>query len=155
MPISLHMQRLRELVGNDLLQVPSVAAIIRDERGRLLLQRRASDGRWSLPAGAIDPGETPGQALVREVLEETGFVVEPVTLLGVYSGERFRHTYDNGDRVEYMVAVYACRIIGGELGGDPRETLELQWFDRDERPQLVLPYPESLFDGAVDATRIT
>jgi mutator protein MutT len=152
MPISDHLRELRALVGTRLLQVPSVAAIIRDERGRILFQRRASDGRWSLPSGAIDPGETPEEAIVREVREETGLSVIPTKLLAVYSGERFRHVYEGGDRVEYMVAVFRCDVVGGALGGEEGETLELRYFDHDERPELVLPYPQELFDDRAGFT---
>ena len=58
MPISPYYRRLRDLVGDELLLLPSVAALIRDAEGRVLVQKRG-DGTWSLPAGAIEPGETP------------------------------------------------------------------------------------------------
>lgn len=145
MPISEHMKRLRSLVGSELIQVPSVAAIIHDGEGRLLLQRRASDGAWSLPAGAIDPGESPAQAVVREVWEETGLRVIPVRLAGLFSGAKFRHTYENGDRVEYMVALFRCRVIGGELGGHDGETIELRYVEPDAMPELAVGYPRELF----------
>ncbi len=138
------------MIGTALLQVPSVAAVIRDESGRVLLQRRASDGGWSLPAGAIDPGESPAEAIVREVLEETGLNVVPDAVLGVFGGERYRHTYGNGDRVEYLVVVFACSVIGaspaeGTPAGLDGETLELRWFAPEGMPPLALPYPPALF----------
>ncbi|AGS20299.1 NUDIX domain-containing protein [Rhizobium etli] len=61
-----HIMELRGLIGNRLLLVPSVAAVIHDDEGNLLLQEKASEG-WSLPAGAIEPGETPQEAVIREV----------------------------------------------------------------------------------------
>ena len=60
-------------------------------RGVSLLQRRNDDGSWSLPAGAIDPGEGPAQAVVREAYEETGLHVVPEKVAGVFGGEGFRH----------------------------------------------------------------
>ena len=66
-------------------RIPCVGAIIRDQAGRLLLIQRGHDpeaGRWSLPGGRIEPGETDAQALVRELLEETGLTVEPGPLVG-------------------------------------------------------------------------
>jgi 8-oxo-dGTP pyrophosphatase MutT (NUDIX family) len=145
MGMSDYMRGLRELVGTRLILVPSVAAIIRDAHGRVLLQLRAVDGCWGLPAGAIDPGETPEEAIRREVREETGLVVTPVALLGVFSGKEFRRTYSNGDEVEFMVAVYRCEVTGGELGGLDDETLELRYFDPYDLPQFELPYPINLF----------
>ena len=82
MPISEYIKGLREKIGHDLVLNPGVAALIHDESGRVLLQRRSYDGLWSLPAGAVDPGESPAQAVVREVWEETGLKVVPVGLEG-------------------------------------------------------------------------
>jgi 8-oxo-dGTP pyrophosphatase MutT (NUDIX family) len=136
---------IRRRVGNDLLMVPSVAAIIRDDRGRTLFQRK-HDGSWSLPAGAIEPGEGPELALAREVLEETGLEVRPVRVLGVFGGEGFRVTYDNGDLVEYTVAVYECEVTGGSLAPtDHEETAELSYRGPTERPALRFAYPDRLF----------
>jgi 8-oxo-dGTP pyrophosphatase MutT (NUDIX family) len=104
------------------------------------------DQCWCLPAGAIDPGETPEEAICREVLEETGLTVKPVALLGVFSGREFRRTYSNGDEVEFMVAVYRCEVTGGVLGGLDDETLELRYFELNDLPQFELPYPMYLFE---------
>jgi 8-oxo-dGTP pyrophosphatase MutT (NUDIX family) len=145
MPISDQIRELRSLIGTRLLQVPSVAAIIRDADGGILLQLRSRNGRWGLPSGAIDPGETPEEAVVREVREETGLEVEPLRLLGVFSGRNFRYTYDNGDEVEYMVALFECRVVGGQAGDFDDETLEVRCFSPDEVPELEMPYPRELF----------
>jgi ADP-ribose pyrophosphatase YjhB (NUDIX family) len=67
MPISSYLKKLREKVGRDILQVPRVAAIMRDENDWILFVKSAESETWSLPAGAIDLGETPSQAIVREV----------------------------------------------------------------------------------------
>ncbi|MEU5950370.1 NUDIX domain-containing protein [Micromonospora sp. NPDC047465] len=72
MAISQYVAGLRKLVGKDLLILPSACAVVVDDSGRVLLGRRVDTGRWSLPAGAIDPGEQPADAVVREVYEETG-----------------------------------------------------------------------------------
>ncbi|MDB5035940.1 MAG: hydrolase [Chlorobi bacterium] len=147
MPISSHLRNLRDKVGNDLLQVPSVAAIIRDAGGRVLIQRGSESGRWSLPAGAIDPGEAPAEAIVREVREETGLRVIPVRVAGVFSGEGiFEHVYGNGDRVEYLVILFECRVVGGELGPLDGESLELRYVPVAEMPELVIGYPGHLFE---------
>lgn len=63
--------------------MPSVAAVIRNDSGEILLQNKGNGEKWSLPAGAIEPGEAPAEAIVREVWEETGLIVLPRKLVGV------------------------------------------------------------------------
>lgn len=145
MGISFYLKSLREKVGNQLLLVPSVAAIIRDERGFILLQRTTENNEWSLPGGAIDPGETHSQAVVREVREETGLIVEPTQILAVLGGADFRYMYSNGDHVEYAITVFACRELGGVFGETDDETAELDWFPHAMMPPLTLPYPSEIF----------
>jgi 8-oxo-dGTP pyrophosphatase MutT (NUDIX family) len=65
--MSPYFRHLRSKLGSSLLLLPSVAAVIRDEKGRVLLQEKSAWEGWRLPAGAIEPGETPEQALRREV----------------------------------------------------------------------------------------
>jgi 8-oxo-dGTP pyrophosphatase MutT (NUDIX family) len=67
MALSEYYAKIRQQIGHSLILVPGVAAIIRDEIGQILLQRKP-DATWSLPAGAIEPGETPAPAcLVAQV----------------------------------------------------------------------------------------
>ena len=139
-----YIQKLREKIGYERILVASVAAIIHDDNQRLLLQRKAGSEGWSLPAGAIEPGETPLEALSREVLEETGLEIEDAKLVGAFGGEAFRHKYPNGDQVEYTVLVYFCGIFN-EPGEPPDpETQELAYFEEADMPTLALPYPKDL-----------
>jgi mutator protein MutT len=146
MGISPYMKNLRAHLGPQLVMVPSVAAIIRNEAGQILFLVRSDNGLWDLPAGAIDPGETPAQAIVREVREETGLIVEPTAVLGVFGGESFRLRYEHGDIVEYTVIVFECRMVGGELGGLDDETAELHFISAAARPPLTAEFPDALFD---------
>lgn len=138
--MSPYYQSLRKLVGNDLVLMPSVAGIVHDSLGRLLLQHKA-DGTWSLPAGAIEPGESPHQAMARELLEETGIKATSLTLIDCFGGSKFRYTYGNGHKVEYLVLLFHC--VGEKQAGAvlDSETTGLQYFARHEFPGLQLPYP--------------
>ena len=147
MPISDYLKGIRAAIGHEMLLNPGVAAIIRDEAGRVLLQKRSDDGTWSLPAGAIDPGETPAEAVVRETYEETGLHVVPEKVAGVFGGERFRHTYPNGDKLEIVSIVFLCKVTGGTLGGLDGETLELRYVLPEDLPEspILSRYPKELF----------
>jgi 8-oxo-dGTP pyrophosphatase MutT (NUDIX family) len=122
MGMSPHVRRLRAALGSELLVLPSATGIVYDERGRILLVRQTASGMWSAPGGAVDPEETPADAVVREVWEETGLHVEPARLLGVYGGPALVLTYPNGDRTSYVMTVFECAVRGGALVAVTDET---------------------------------
>lgn len=141
--MSPYYKRLREKVGPGLLLIPSVAAVVHNENGELLLQEKANEN-WSLPAGAIEPGESPEEAIQREVLEETGLVVKPNEVLGVFGGKAFRYAYPNGHQVEYTVILYRCHIQKQTAHLVDPETKSLRYFPEKTMPPLALPYPIGL-----------
>ncbi len=146
MPMSDYYKQLRQKIGTQLIFSPSVAAIIRNENGEILFQRSSlSSDIWSLPAGAIELGETPGEAVRREVYEETGLHVLPDKLVGVFGGDKFRFTYPDGNQVEYLIFVFECIVETGELEPVDGESAELQYFPASSVPKLAIPYPKEIF----------
>lgn len=141
--MSPYYQSLRKLVGHELLMMPAVAMVVHNEKGELLLQAK-SDGSWSLPAGAIEPGETPEQASARELLEETGLVASHFETLGVFGGSDFQFTYPNADQVEYTVVLSKCHDVSQVTTTLDPETVRLQYFTQENAPDLALPYPAHL-----------
>ncbi len=137
MPIPDYILKLRSKVGHTLLLLPGVTAVVCNDRGELLLQRRSDTGEWSLLSGVIDPGEEPADTVIREVQEETGLTVIPERLSGVYSGPDFYRHYPNGDEAIYVDFTFVCRLIGENT---PRinddESLELRYFARDALPPM-------------------
>ncbi|MGD1996233.1 MAG: NUDIX domain-containing protein [Anaerolineae bacterium] len=127
---------LRQFVGSEPIIIVGVSACIRDELGQLLLVRRADDGTWAFPAGAMELGERVDQAIVREVEEETGLQVTPERMVGIYSGPEFFHIYPNKDQAYIVTAFFDCRVIGGSLQPDGRETLDARFFSTDRLPSL-------------------
>lgn len=145
MAMSNYYRNLRNKLGAELIFMPSVAGIVRNDGGDILFQNKGNGERWSLPAGAIELGEAPAEAVVREVWEETGLHVVPEKLLGIFGGREFRYQYPNGHKVEYNVFVFSCRAVGGDLNPIDTETAELKYFSVENMPELALPYPKSIF----------
>jgi ADP-ribose pyrophosphatase YjhB (NUDIX family) len=145
--MSPYFRHLRSKLGHSLLLVPSVGAVIRDEKRRVLLQEKSAWEGWSLPAGAVEPGETPEQALRREVRAETGLMVEPREILGVFGGIEFRYKYANGDLVEYTVVLYRCDVLARGTTQVDTETQSLRYFGAAELPRIALPYPAEVLFG--------
>ncbi len=147
MVASNYLLQLRARAGDSLLLLPAVAAVILNKHNELLLQQKPSEG-WSLPAGMIEPGETPRQAIVREVGEETVLVVEPVRVIDVFGGEAFRYVYPNGDSVEYTIVLMQCAVVADTGIITDSETLATAYFSQANMPELALPYPLSALFGA-------
>lgn len=118
-----------------------VGGIVHDAAGRLLLVRRANDpgrGRWSLPGGRVEPGETDGTALVRELAEETGLNVEPGAPVGSLTRE------------PYLINDYRCAVLDGRLTpGD--DASDAKWVDRTEITRME--HHDELTEDLVDTLR--
>lgn len=137
MAISPYVAGLRARVGTDLLMLPSAAGIVYDDHGRILFVRQRSDGVWSTPGGSLDPDELPAECAVREVREETGIETEVVRLLGVIGGPTFVVEYPNGDRTQYLSAVFECAVVGGSLRPDHDEVSEVAFLTEEEARAVI------------------
>ena len=114
-------------------RIPCVGAVVRDGAGRLLLIKRGHDpeaGKWSLPGGRIEPGETDAQALVREMREETGLIILPGPLLGAVE-----RPGPGGSIID--IRDYAATVTGGTLAaGD--DAADARWVAAADVPRLPL-----------------
>lgn len=117
---------------------PSAGAFVRDDVGRILLIRRDDNGNWSMPGGAMDPGESLTACAVRETLEETGISIEVTGLVGIWTDPRHRieYTSDGEVRQEFTI-IYAGRY----LAGDPTpsaESTHVEWVSPEIVPTLQM-----------------
>jgi 8-oxo-dGTP pyrophosphatase MutT (NUDIX family) len=135
MPISPFLQSLRDVVGQRLLLLPGVTAVVFDDAGRLLLGQRSDNGQWALIAGVMDPGEQPAQTVVREVYEETAVHVVPERITSVLTQPP--NTYPNGDQTEYVDITFRCRAVGGEARVNDDESLAVGWFALQDLPPIA------------------
>ena len=119
---------------------PGTCAAVFNERGEILLQKRADNGFWSMPGGAVDPGESVEQGALREVWEETGLQVRVVRLVGVYSDPRnymITH-YPGGDIVHNVSLCFVCERVAGTLQLSDEST-DIGYFPVEALPEPMMP----------------
>ncbi|HCT79445.1 MAG TPA: NUDIX hydrolase [Micromonosporaceae bacterium] len=113
------------------------SALVTDEHGRILMQRRADSGNWALPGGIMDLGETLEQRVIREVKEEGGLDIEITGLLGIYTDPQHVIAYADGEvRQEFNVTFYG-KVIGGEIAVSDEST-EVRFIRLDELDSLPI-----------------
>ncbi|MGH3365577.1 MAG: NUDIX hydrolase [Nocardioidaceae bacterium] len=120
-------------------RVRCVGALVRDDAGRLLVVLRGQEpsaGTWSLPGGRVEPGETDGHAVAREVQEETGLVVRPADLVGTVERP------GPGD-VVYAIFDYRATVVTGRLRA-ASDAADARWVTENEL--LDLPCAPGLLD---------
>lgn len=110
------------------------AAII-DESGRILLIRRADNGKWAMPGGVLAVGETPAAGAVREAFEETGMRCRPISLVGVFDSliagsETPHHLY----RIVFLCTPSGSKHPAGNAT-HAVEVLDAKWFEMDALPE--------------------
>lgn len=126
---------LKSLMNHPGYATPKVdvrAAVIEDNK--ILLVQESSDKKWAMPGGWADVGDIPSEVAMRETFEESGYIVKPIKVIGVYDANRL------GGHLELFHAfkiVFLCDLIGGE----PKisnETLDVKFFPFDNLPPLSL-----------------
>ena len=151
MPISDYVRRLRTKIDNDLLLVPTVSVLTFDDRQRVLLVRPAGSALWDAPGGIVQPYETPADAAVRGVWEQTGLTVELSRIIGVFGGMECSVTYANGDQESFTVTAFAARLgrvaqpartSHGDGGAPAQAPLLQRYFDRTETADVPC-YPHT------------
>lgn len=124
--------------------VPAAGVIIFNQRGQLLLVRRGHEpqtGRWSVPGGRVEPGESPAEAAVREALEETGLAVR-------VEREVLNVRIPAGEGGEFDVHDFTATVVGGTLApGD--DATDARWFSPEQL--LDLPLATNLLADLRDA----
>jgi 8-oxo-dGTP diphosphatase len=128
---------IRRVYGRGRLLLPGVSAVVlrtdlEPDRVHILLTQRSDTGRWSLPAGIVEPFEQPAAAILRELLEETRITadVERLALLRTDPDV----VYPNGDRCQFVAMCFRCRYVSGEAQVGDEESTEVAWFPADELP---------------------
>jgi ADP-ribose pyrophosphatase YjhB (NUDIX family) len=95
--------------------VVATSAVVTDDSGRILVQRRADSGNWALPGGAMELDESLTGSVIREVKEETGYDIEVTGMVGTYTDPKHIIAYSDGEVRRQFNICYTARITGGTL----------------------------------------
>ncbi|WP_280410099.1 NUDIX hydrolase [Nocardia brasiliensis] len=131
----------------------AVSAVVRDTDGRILMIHRTDNGKYSIPGGGLEAGETVSDAVVREVKEETGIDVRVTDLVGIFSNPGHVIAYDDGEVRQEFSICFRAEPIGGELRTS-RESSEVKWVavadlsSLDIHPSISLRIEQGLKDSA-------
>lgn len=104
------------------MHIVAVAALVTNLQGQVLMLKSPRYQDWEFPGGQVEESETLTHAVEREVLEETGIVVTPICLVGVYSNTR---------TPSILILDFICEFISGELTTSA-ESLQVEWIERNE-----------------------
>lgn len=129
-----YLGQLRALAGNRTLMFVGARGVVRDEAGRLLLIKRADNGVWAMPAGAMELGESIADCAVREVFEETGLQAGAVTPFAFYTGPAYTFTNMYADTYQLFVVGFRIDRWAGELSRVTDETTDAAFYALDALP---------------------
>jgi ADP-ribose pyrophosphatase YjhB (NUDIX family) len=131
--MSPYVAQLRAAMGSAVLLLPSTSVLPVDTSGRLLLvQHRGHGDGWGTVGGAVEIGESPRQAALRETHEEIGALPRNLSLLDVLGGPDFEVTYPNGDRAAYVTSVFTADLGSQDPEPDGEEIEEIGWFSHED-----------------------
>lgn len=114
------------------------------------MQKRADNGCWAYPGGAVELGESFEECAIRETLEETGLTCLELQEFKILSGAKMHHVYPNGDEIYSIEMVYLCEKYRGELKVQEEEVTELRFFDLDALPNKISPHQVEVIQMLVE-----
>ena len=117
--------------------VPAASAVVVNDEGEILLQRRSDNDLWALPGGTMEIGESIRETVIREVKEETGLGVELEYTIGIYSDPKHIIAFSDGEVRQEFSICFACRIVGGQLQVSD-ESYEVRFVVPQEIKQLQM-----------------
>lgn len=123
--------------------VVAASAVVSDDRGWILLQRRRDNDLWALPGGGMEMSDSLPGAAVREVKEETGLDVEITGLVGTYTDPRHVIAYTDGEVRRQFNICFTARMTGGELAVSDEST-ELRFVPAGELDALPMHHTQRL-----------
>ncbi|MEM9934469.1 MAG: NUDIX domain-containing protein [Bacteroidota bacterium] len=132
-----YIQSLRSLIGHRKFIHPAARILLENDLGEILLIRRKDNNQWGLIAGGLEEGEDVTTCIRREVMEETGLILQHLEAIGLSTQpERESVTYPNGDQIQYFTVVFYSHTWKGNLLQETDETKEARFFPIGQLPSL-------------------
>jgi 8-oxo-dGTP pyrophosphatase MutT (NUDIX family) len=145
-----YIEELRSLIGHRRIILNGCIAFIVNPQGQFLLQQRTYPyGKWGLPGGLMELGESTEETVKREVLEETGLLLGKLSLFGVYSGKKYLCKALNGDEFYVVTTVYVTSEYSGELTVNDDESLSFEWVCQKSLPEKIAGTHRDIIDDYV------
>jgi ADP-ribose pyrophosphatase YjhB (NUDIX family) len=142
-----YLGQLRKLIGREKVIIIAARAMVRDDQGRVLFIRRRDNGKWAMPAGAMELDKSINDCLVREVYEESGLQTRAATLFAIWSDpKKSSIVTEYGDPYHLVVFVFRVDQWQGELLTETDETLDVRFYSLDQLPETAAHYHETLAD---------
>lgn len=146
-----YVKNLREKIGHaPVILVGAVTVVTNNGNQILLQQRRVPYGKWGLPGGLMELEESTEDAARREVLEETGLILDELELINILSGKKYFITAQNGDEFYSVTVAYHSKNPKGELVIDQEESLDFQYFEIDELPDEIVGSHKEIIDSYLE-----
>ncbi|MGL5616318.1 MAG: NUDIX hydrolase [Sarcina sp.] len=114
----------------------SAGVLIFNAENKLLLQQRTDNGKWGIPGGSMELGETFKETAEREALEEVNLKVKNLELFDVFSGEECHYIYPNGDEIYNASTIFITKSFEGKINLDSTETLSAKFFSKNQLPTM-------------------
>jgi len=130
-----YVEELRDLIGHKCIILNGSAVILKNKAGLILMQQRKYPyGKWALPGGLMELGESTVETAIREVYEETSLTINNLKLLGVYSGKEYLCSAENGDEWYVVTTAYITDNYEGEVVVNDDESITFEWIDPNYLP---------------------
>ncbi|YAR63158.1 NUDIX hydrolase [Bacillus cytotoxicus] len=134
-----YVEELRKIVGHRPLILVGAVVLVINKKGEVLLQQRTEPyGKWGLPGGLMELGESPEETAYREVYEETGIHVKNLRLIHVFSGANYFTKLANGDEFQSVTTAYYTDEYEGNLNMNTAEAVQLAFFPIRELPDYMV-----------------
>lgn len=134
-----YIEEIRKLVGHRPIILVGAAVVLVNETGHILLQQRTyPKGKWGLPGGLMELGESTEMTACREVLEETGLHINSLQLIDVFSGPNHFSIAENGDEFYMVTIAYSTSDYEGDIQIDTTESMDVRFFHPDKLPTYLV-----------------